>query len=237
MIGKYCSGVVAISHGLATEFSAIAGIPVDSIHVIHNPIIGNDIQQRASEPVTHPWLASKAVPVVLGVGRLSRQKDFPTLIRAFALLRAERNCRLVILGQGEDESSLKRLIAELELEDDVSLPGFVSNPLAYMAKADLFVLSSAWEGFGNVLAEAMATGVPLVSTDCRHGPREILDGGRYGRLVPVGDAAQLAQAMSETLDAPPDRMWLKAAADRFRIETQGQRYLEVMGLKQCSGRP
>jgi glycosyltransferase involved in cell wall biosynthesis len=100
-----------------------------------------------------------------------------------------------------------------------------------MAKADLFVLSSAWEGFGNVLAEAMAAGVPLVATDCPHGPSEILDGGRYGRLVPVGDVAQLAQAMRETLDSPPDRAWLKAGADRFRIETQGRRYLEIMGLE------
>jgi glycosyltransferase involved in cell wall biosynthesis len=164
----------------------------------------------------------------LGAGRLARQKDFRTLIRAFARVHAERHYRLVILGEGNDRAPLEALAVKLGLKDDIDLPGFVTNPFAYMSKAALFVLSSAWEGFGNVLAEAMALGVPVVSTDCPSGPREILQDGRYGPLVPVGDACALAKAMIDVLDHPPEKAFLQSASERFRVDKCGEAYLQVL---------
>jgi glycosyltransferase involved in cell wall biosynthesis len=139
----------------------------------------------------------------LAVGRLGRVKDYPTLIRAFAKLRENREVRLVILGEGNERSRLESLVRELKLQDCVKMPGYVSNPFAYMARASLFALTSLREGLSNVLVEALYCGCPAVATDCPVGPREVLRGGEYGRLVPVGDDNALAQAMLESLDSKP----------------------------------
>src|SRR5262249_43075680 len=146
----------------------------------------------------HPWFRPSAPPVVLGAGRLHAQKDFPTLLRAFAQVRAKREARLMILGEAkcaEYRTELMALAAQLGIADDVMLPGFVANPFAYMARAAVFVLSSAWEGLPTVLIEALASGCPVVSTACPSGPREILENGKYGPLVPVGDDTALANAI------------------------------------------
>jgi glycosyltransferase involved in cell wall biosynthesis len=156
--------------------------------------------------------------VLVAVGRLHEQKDFQTLLRAFALVRARRSARLIILGEGPERPALEAGVAKLGLTEDVDLPGFVPNPYAFMAGASQFVLSSRYEGLPTVLIEAMACGCPVVSTDCPSGPGEILDNGKYGRLVPVGDAAALAEAMEATLDAPPPAAELKARADLFHID-------------------
>jgi len=147
----------------------------------------------------------------VAVGRLQMQKDYPTLLHAFAQVRKNRPVRLLILGEGKDRLALEELIKELGLEQDVSLPGFVMNPYAYMARASLFVLSSRWEGLPTVLIEALCCGTPVVSTDCPSGPREILRDGQYGQLVPVGDVDGLAQAIEAALNSkapgPPSESW------------------------------
>jgi glycosyltransferase involved in cell wall biosynthesis len=168
--------------------------------------------------------------VIVGAGRLQRQKDFPTLIRAFGLVRGEHPCRLIILGDGSGRSRLEGLAAELDLDADVDMPGFQANPYPFMARADLFVLSSAWEGSPNVLTEAMALGTPVVSTDCPSGPHELLDGGRFGPLVPVGDPQALARAMIETLEQPLPAHSLKSAVAEYNQDRSARRYLEAMGI-------
>src|SRR5262249_31436661 len=156
----------------------------------------------------HPWLGAGEPPVLLGVGHLRMQKDFPTLIRAFALARKNRRMRLVLLGEGSQRPRLHRMISSLGVGDDVYLAGYTDNPFSWMARASLFVLSSAWEGLPAVLIEAMACGCPVVSTDCPSGPWEILEGGKYGRLVPCRDPQNLAEAIIATLDAPVSRQAL-----------------------------
>ena len=222
--------VVAVSEGVAADTHRLSGLPLDRIPVIRNPVIGPELYEKARVPIDHPWFASSEVPVILGAGRLTVQKDFATLIRAFALARSRRPCRLVILGEGPMRSTLERLTSELGLGRDLALPGHVANPFAYMARAALFALSSRWEGSGNVLTEAMALGIPVVSTDCPSGPGEMLEGGRYGRLVPVGDSERLAEAMLYTLAEPPNPARLKDAVAEYTIARSAQRYLEVLGL-------
>src|SRR3954452_14198277 len=217
--------VVAVSDGVADALARVTGLPRGLIRTIHNPVVGPELEALSREPVAHPWLAPGQPPVVLSAARLTVQKDLPTLLRAFALLRARRAVRLLILGDlptpERTEASigeLRDLAYRLGVAADVELPGFVENPYAWMARASLFALSSAYEGFGNVLVEAMACGCPVVSTDCPSGPAEILDGGRYGPLVPVGDAEALAEAMARVLAAPPERAELVARADQFSVD-------------------
>jgi len=168
----------------------------------------------------------------LAIGRLTEQKDFFTLISAFAQLRQHRVLRLIILGDGELRAGLADHMAELGLsDDDVKLPGFVSNPFAWLARCSLFVLSSRWEGLPGALIEAMACGAPVVSTNCLSGPDEILEGGRWGRLVPVGDVAALAQAMADTLDTPPaQRPDVRLRAADFEQERAVDAYLRILGM-------
>jgi glycosyltransferase involved in cell wall biosynthesis len=169
--------------------------------------------------------------VVLGVGRLVAQKDFPTLLRAFARVRAERPARLLLLGEikkAKRYRALQELIAELGVADDVRLEGFVSNPLPYMKRSAVFALSSAWEGLPGALIEAMACGCPVVSTDCPGGSAEILQQGALGPLVPVGDDAALADAILALMDEPTDPERLKARAAEFSLDASVDRYLEVL---------
>jgi glycosyltransferase involved in cell wall biosynthesis len=220
--------IVAISHGVADDLAATAGLPRERIETIYNPVVTPELDARAALPADHPWLGDGGAPLVLGVGRLHPAKDFPTLIRAFARVRAQRPCRLVIVGEGAEREALVALVDSLGIAADVSLPGFDPNPLAFMARADLFVLSSAWEGFGRVLAEAMACGCPVVSTDCPSGPAEILDGGAYGPLVPVGDVEALAAAIAARLDAPADRDGLRKRAAEFSMERCADHFLSLL---------
>lgn len=222
---------IAVSQGVADDLIEVAGYPRHRIRTIANPVQCDDLRERASAPLEHPWFAPGQPPVVLGVGRLVRQKDFPTLVRAFARVRAERPARLVILGRcGKDRRrrELEELIAKLGVTDDVCLAGYVDNPAPYMRGAALLALSSAWEGLPGVLIEAMACGCPVVSTDCPSGPRELLDDGRLGPLVPVGDDAALAAAILRTLDSPPDRAALEARAADFGVDRAVDHYLRFL---------
>ena len=222
--------IVAVSHGVAEDTARIARIPPKAITVIRNPVITPELLAQAALPCPHPWFQPGLPPVILGVGRLQQQKDFPTLIRAFALVRQGRPCRLVILGDGSGRPGLLELIDRLAVASDVDLAGFQTNPYPFLARAALFALSSAWEGSPNALTEAMALGTPVVSTDCPSGPRELLDGGRFGPLVPVGDVSALAAAMAATLDRhlPPNT--LKAAVYEYNQETSARRYLGALGV-------
>jgi glycosyltransferase involved in cell wall biosynthesis len=194
--------IVAVSQGVADDMVATLGLPREGVQVVYNPIITPEFRRKAAESLNHPWFAPGAPPVVLGVGRLTEQKDFATLIRAFATVRRQGSARLLILGEGEERPALEQLVAQLGLTDDVSLPGFVANPYPYMQRAAVFALSSRWEGLPGVLIEALYCSPAVVSTDCPSGPREILADGRYGRLVPVADAGALAAAIQTALDAP-----------------------------------
>jgi len=162
------------------------------------------------------------------VGRLTEQKDFSTLLQAFAQVRAQRQARLLLLGEGEMRDELTALGLALGIAKDLSLHGFTNNPFAYMARAAVFVLSSAYEGLPGVLIQALACGCPVVSTDCPSGPSEILENGQYGRLVPVGDPAAMAQAILSTLEAPPDRGLLQKQASLFSVDRAVEQYLEVL---------
>jgi glycosyltransferase involved in cell wall biosynthesis len=197
--------------------------------VLPNPVVTPELVECAAQPLDDPWFTAGAAPVVLGAGRLDQQKDFPTLIRAFAAVRSKRAARLVILGEGPERARLESLVEELGIGEHVRLPGFVSNPFSYMARAAVFVLSSAWEGMPGVLIQAMACGAPVVATDCESGPREVLASGKYGRLVPVGDHAALAEAIAATLDAPTSTL-PPEALEPYTCEGAVDRYLHLLHL-------
>ncbi len=222
--------IVAVSRGVADDILSITGLPPERVHVVPNPVVTPRIYSMAREAAPHPWLIEPDIPVIIGAGRLTRQKDFTTLLRAFAAVRESRDCRLVILGEGEQRGKLKSLAASLGVMDSFNLPGFVANPYSWLARCSMFVLSSRWEGSPNVLKEALALGTPVVSTDCPSGPREILSDGRYGILVPTGDNEDLAKAMLQTLDAPLPARTLKEAVDNYTVEKSVKGYLEVFGL-------
>jgi len=220
--------VVTVSQGAKDSLSKMARLPREKIKVIYNPVITPEVLVKADEPLDHPWFAPEEPPVVLSVGRLTEQKNYTTLIRAFALVRKKRSARLMILGDGEDRPKLEALVQELGLEGEVALPGFVENPYKYMKRAAVFVLSSKWEGLPTVLIEALACGCPVVSTDCPSGPAEILEGGKWGPLVPVGDAHSLAEAIVQVLERPPDRELLRKRGLEFNVERAVQQYLELL---------
>ncbi|MCF6211553.1 MAG: glycosyltransferase [Gammaproteobacteria bacterium] len=222
--------VIAVSHGVAEDTARVTGLPPERISVAHNPVITSRLLALAEAPLDHPWLAEGEAPVILGAGRLTRQKDFPTLIRAFAQARAARPCRLIILGDGGQRDQLLALATELGVADDVDLPGFATNPYAWMRAADLFVLSSLWEGSPNVLTEAMACGTPVVSTDCPSGPRETLQDGRFGPLVSMGDPTAIGQAILDTLANPPSAETMQAAVTDFAVTRSADEYLDILSL-------
>lgn len=204
------ASVVAPTQSVARETAQVSGLAERAIQVIPNPVLDSSFAYQASDPVDHPWFG-EGPPIVLGVGRLTRQKGFDYLIPAFDLVRQQTAARLVILGDGEDRQALQQLVRRLNLDEVVDLPGYVQNPYAYMSRAAVFVLSSRWEGPGHVLVEALAAGAPVVSTDCPFGPRDVLLNGRAGLLVPVGDPSAMAAAILQVLQEP------QAARQRARI--------------------
>lgn len=223
----WADAIVPVSEGVAQDLKQI-GLPGDRIHVIHNPVVTPELLQRSQEPVDHPWLQPGQPPVLVAVGRLLKQKDFPTLLKVFAKVRQQREVRLIILGEGDDRAALEQLAQELDIAEDVAMPGFVNNPFAYVAKSAVFVLSSIYEGLPTVLIEAMAVGTPVVATDCKSGPMEILDGGKYGKLTPVGDVDALAAAVVETLDHPLAAEVLQQRANEYSLERSLDDYSQVL---------
>ena len=235
-LSAYATHFIGISRGVSDEFVATVGAPGSSITTIYNPVVTDDLQSKMAEMPNHPWLGDRATPVILAAGRLVEQKDYATLIKAFAQIAARRPCRLIILGEGSRRQELEELAAELKVSERVSLPGWVENPFAFMARASLFVMSSRFEGLGGVLIQALACGCPSVSTDCPAGPAEILENGRVGPLVPVGDHVKLAEAMERVLDQPPDADSLRERAAYFSVDRAVAAYDEVLStvVSECT---
>ena len=216
--------IVTVSDGVADNAALKLGIPRERISRIHNPADIAEIELLARAVPDHPWMSDDDPPIILSAGRLARVKDFPTLLRAFRQVSRNREVRLIILGEGSWRNRLGNMIRKMGLQEKVSLPGWVSNPYAFMSRASMFVLSSKFEGLGNVLIEALACGCPCVSTNCPAGPAEILDNGRFGPLVPVGNDSALAAAMERVLDSPPDKDALLARAQEFSFDASVELY-------------
>ncbi len=224
----WADAIVAVSKGVADDLSMTARLTRNRIRVIYNPVLTPSVDEMSRELTGHPWFDGSDIPVLLSAGRLTRVKDLPTLLKAFALLRSRRRVHLAILGEGEERVRLGNMITELGLSDDAALLGFRQNPYAFIARSALVVLSSLTEGLPSVLVEAMACGVPVVSTDCPNGPAEILENGRYGTLVPVGDCRALADAMLRELERPHDAAILRRRAEDFSLARTIQEYKEVL---------
>lgn len=220
---RRADGFVAVSVGVAQDLRGL-GLSDGGIHVIRNPVDVERLRQLAAVGLPPP-LQAKA-PYIVSLGRLTEAKDFPTLLRAYAISALRGSHYLIIVGEGEQRTNIESLVRDLELVDRVQLMGAMDNPHGVVAGAAMHVLSSRWEGYPNVLLEALALGVPAVSTDCPHGPREILDGGRYGRLVPVGDAAALASAMDAELERPSSAGEAMLAA--HSPQAIASRYLDLL---------
>lgn len=230
---------VAVSDGLKAQLARLPGVRNKPIHRIYNPIIHEGFDAQASERPVLPSAIGPGEPYVLAVGRLHAQKGYKTLLPAFARALKRRPAHLVILGEGDDRAELERLAAALGIASRVHFLGYAANPLAYMRHAAAFVLSSIAEGFGNVIVEALACGAPVISTDCPHGPSEILARGRYGTLVPIGDVEALGDAIVATLSHPKPAMSaeLKEHLQLFSIETIGRQYVSKLGLRSAQALP
>jgi glycosyltransferase involved in cell wall biosynthesis len=227
---SWADEVVAVSHGVANDLRGFMGPRSKVPTVIYNSVVTPDIYRMAQQAVDHPWFQQKDLPIVIGAGRFVRQKDFATLLRAFAQLQQTQPARLVLLGSGREQQALQQLASDLGVSEHLWMPGFVDNPYAFLQKADVFALSSAWEGLPTVLIEALALGTPVVSTDCPSGPAEILQQGNYGHLVPVGDPAALATALQAVLQGDrkiTPQHWI----DQFTPEQVIHKYMEVIGVQ------
>lgn len=220
--------IVGNSRGVVADLECLLGKDRPTLHVIYNPLDFAAAQSAAVEEVSHPWFVNKREPIVISVGRLAGAKNFPLLVEAFARVSRDRPCRLVIFGEGGQRSRLMRVARRLGVGEKCAFPGQTANPFAYMRRADVFVLSSNFEGSPNALVEALAIGVPIVSCDCPSGPREILADGRFGRLVSVRDAVALAEAIAATLDEGKGCEVSGDALARFDIEVSTRAYYEVL---------
>ena len=229
---QWADEIVAVSKGVKGELCNNIGCKPELIKVIYNPTVIPSLIHHSQEIVIHPWFLPNSPPVILSVGRLTKAKDFPTLIKAFANLLREKEERLLILEDGDERGRLERLLQELGIENKVQLLGFVENPWSYMRLATVFVLSSAWEGLPNTLIEAMAIGTPVIATNCKSGPAEILDNGRYGLLVPVGDIQGLSNAIKEILTNASLRNYFKRVglyrARDFNVDIIAEQYIKLL---------
>jgi glycosyltransferase involved in cell wall biosynthesis len=213
---KFSDSVIAVSEGIRRNLIEEFSIPGSKIRVIYNPIDFDAITKLSTIPPEHPFLKGRE-PIVMGAGRLVAQKRFDVLIKAFSCVVKEMDARLVILGEGPVRDALQKLVRDIGIEDKVSLAGFQRNPYKFLSRADVFVLSSGYEGLPMVVLEAMACGVPVISTDCRSGPREILQDGRCGLLVPMGDEGALSKGIVTLLrDGTLREKFLKAGKERAR---------------------
>jgi glycosyltransferase involved in cell wall biosynthesis len=228
--------VVAVSQGVAIDLNEQLNLPKNKVAVVYNPIVDAELLELSRQPVDHPFLAADAPPVFLAVGRMTEPKDFATVLKAFAFVRKQRPCRLIVLGDGPDRPMLEGLAQELGISDDVSMPGFTDNPYAYMSRAAAFVLSSRYEGLPTVLVEALACGTTVIATDCPSGPREIVKDRVNGHLIPVGDEKMMASVLFEVIDGKPKPRHTAGTREadralgieRFRLDTATDRYLDLL---------
>ena len=226
----HSNGVIAVSHGVAEELGIMAPSIRNKVHVVPTPVISDDVIRQGAMPVDHPWLVTKDKPVILSAARLQKHKGFLTLLHAFKKLRERVDARLLVIGEGAYRSRIEKEIQDLQLSEHVSLHGFQTNPFAFMSRADAFVLASEFEGLPNVLVQAMAFGTPVVATDCRSGPSEILCGGRFGKLVPVGDVDALAAALEQALNEPRQHAAQEHARRVYSAQSAAAAYRSLAGL-------
>lgn len=231
----HAHSIIVPSKGAGNDLNRIAGRVLPHLHVVPSPVVTPDFEGLCHAPVDHPWVRDRHRPLILAVGELCRRKGFTTLIEAFCRLPTSLGARLVILGEGRQRPLLEQMITKHGVGHRIALPGFVANPYPFMARADLFVLSSICEGSPVVVMEALAAGAPVVATDCPSGPREVLQDGRLGPLTPVGDPEALGRAMLGVLSNPPRRAVQQSAAAPFHVAAAADGYLAAMGLGQ--GKP
>lgn len=218
--------ISAVSRECADDAAEVLGIDAKRIGHIYNPTVNPNLFEKAKEEADHPWLQDHSQPVIVAIGRLDAQKDYPMLFQAFAKVISKRACRLIILGDGDLRNQLEELAVSLGIAESVSMPGFTPNPYAYLARADVYALSSQFEGLPNVLIEALASGIPIVSTNCKSGPKEILAEGKWGKIVPVGDVEAMAKALEAQIIAgrtprPPE------SYAPFMLQTVSEQYLRM----------
>jgi glycosyltransferase involved in cell wall biosynthesis len=220
--------IVAVCNDLADDLAIFARLQRGRLRVIYNPAFDDRAGPQEST-TTHPWLDNKTDPVIVGAGRLFPQKDWPTLLRAFAELLKHRPAKLIILGDGPLRSELLDLTSQLQLDEHVAFPGFVPNIAPFLAKADVFALSSLWEGFGNVLVQALGAGCSIVATNCPNGPGEILGRGEFGLLVPVGDHQAFSKDLDQVIQQPSDPTRQRERAAQFSVQKSADAYEALFG--------
>ncbi len=223
----FASGFIPVSTSVRDSMLKNIELKFSDMRIIYNPVDRDELGKRSKESISHPWLLDED-PVIVAVGRLTKSKDYPTLIRSFSKINKELNARLIIMGEGPDRIEIESLIRALKLEDRIELLGFVSNPFAYMARADLFVLSSAWEGLPNTLIQAMALNLRVIATDCLGGSAEILENGQWGTLVPVGDIDALAIAIQDALQNEDPVVYSSECLSRFDADKSASEYLNLL---------
>lgn len=224
-------GVICVSQGVADDVCAVTRLDRARVTVVRNPTITPNFAARLEEPLEDDWFAVGEPPVILGAGSLAPVKHFEVLVEAAARVMKDSDARLVILGEGKERERLETLARRLGIADRVRLPGFIPNVLPWMRRAAVFVLSSEREGSPNVLTEALACGTPAVATDCPAGPMEILAGGRYGPLVPIGDVDAMARGIRQVLDHPLPAETLREAVAEYTIERACAAYLRAFGMR------
>ena len=224
---RFADAIIANSEAVVADLSQNLNVPKGRMHLVYNPLNIPQLQRLSEQTVDHPWCERGTAPIVLAVGSLTPLKDFPSLVRAFSSVRSKRDCRLVILGEGPDRATLELLIRQLQLEEYVYLPGFVRNPFSWMRHAGVLVSSSLTEGCPNALMQALACGTPVIGTDCVGGSAEILEGGKWGQLVPVGDADAIAEAVLVVMDTAT-RIDVQKRASDFALCRIAQQYLQVL---------
>ena len=230
LVYPWADAIVSVSKTVSSDLSIFLNLPPEKIVTIYNPSITEDMYQKSRNELLHPWFQTGGAPVVLGVGRLTVDKDYETLIRAVFRVSKLMDVRLVILGDGDQRKHLENLAIELDIGDLVEIAGFVDNPFQYMRKASVFVLPSLWEGLPNVLIEAMMCGCPVIATDCPGGVREILDNGNYGFLIPTRDPDEMAKRIVDVLQGKKilaDDQWL----NQFKVENVIRHYMDILHVK------
>jgi glycosyltransferase involved in cell wall biosynthesis len=229
LLYKNAFKIVSVSKATAKDASDVLEIPLDKVDVIYNPIINKSIIEKANENIDSIYFKEENIKNILAVGRLTEAKSFDTLIKAVSILLKERNdIRLTIIGEGSKREELENLIKRLEIDSYVDMPGFKGNPYAYMSKCDVFVLSSKWEGLPSVIIEAMACGAKVVATDCKSGPREILEDGKYGILTPVGDEYELAKAIKKSLNIDKKIDGIDKHLNQFAFDKIIEEYINLI---------
>lgn len=216
--------IVSVSRGVKKDVEALFHLNPNRVTTIYNPVNFSNIQLQATIPNNHRWLQDQGPAVVLGIGRLELQKDFPNLLKAMQEVRKVKDAKLIILGVGSQRKYLEEMAQELGLKEHVDFVGFTSNPYTYLGRAAVFALSSSWEGLPITLIEALGLGIPIVSTDCPSGPNEILEEGKWGQLVPVSDYKALACALISAMERPRASRPPEALS-RFQVASVVDQYL------------